>query len=540
MKKGLSKFSTIKGRSIFLLCFFSVLFIPLYGGFIDRFFQLDGVVKSREVVSLNYHTLASGEYQTYLNSKWEDNFPGRVFLLKARNQILYSALGESPNQNVIIGKHKYLYGSDYILYEIQAVPPETEEYFENLGSSLATLSELLAQSGKELYVFITPSKARYFRENIPSTYMILQADYGKTNYEKLCECLKENGINYFDSNEVIKEAQEHNEFKAPLFHATGIHWNKVWGEYSAACFLEYMNSISKYDLGAVNVSETKSLKPIDPDADLYSSLNLLVPPKGDWYAAKMDVVKAGSDHPNVFFRGGSFMGQSLSALISCGIFGENTHFENYYYFRNNYKDYQELSGFTAYEELNLDQYVGEADIVVLEVNEAAIAHMSWGFIDYLLAHPEYTDAVWNIASESQEEWGNAKIRFEGVRDTDLNPWGVTAGLICEDNQKYALLNPFSAMSIEFDQETQETIRARIYPEVAEFSDGAVLRVVIRDENEKVLSEYECKLSNESEWTTVFSDMIETDNRVTVDITCLNEEGGSDSCDWVIVECIKSN
>lgn len=30
----------------------------------------------------------------------------------------------------------------------------------------------------------------------------------------------------------------------------------------------------------------------------------------------------------------------------------------------------------------------DTNVVILEINEAAISNMTWGFIDYLLEHPE--------------------------------------------------------------------------------------------------------------------------------------------------------
>jgi len=93
----------------------------------------------------------------------------------------------------------------------------------------------------------------------------------------------------------------------------------------------------------------------------------------------------------VFIRGGSFLGQSISSLVRADVFGSDVHFENNYWFLDKYTAKGTLSGFTAYDELPLDFLVGKSDIVILEVNEAAIANMSFGFMDYILEHPEYTD-----------------------------------------------------------------------------------------------------------------------------------------------------
>ena len=82
------------------------------------------------------------------------------------------------------------------------------------------------------------------------------------------------------------------------------------------------------------------------------------------------------------------------SLINNYAFSEDVHFENSYYFTNVYSDHKDITNFRAYDEMNLNELVGQSDILILEVNNAAISDMSWGFIDYLLEHTEYLDDVY--------------------------------------------------------------------------------------------------------------------------------------------------
>lgn len=374
----------------FIIIFAVTLAIPLYGNLADSRITLSGVTTELESIEANLSTVGDGSYQTYLNEKWEESFPGKKMLLKIRNQMLYSLFQESPNSNVVIGKDGYLYEPAYIYFETQAYAPSSEEYFENLGCNLRELNKKLEKNGKELYVFITPSKAHFYKDYIPSRYMFLDDEdaYSYTNYTKLLEELEKNNINYYDSVAFIEENLNSGILEAPLFYASGIHWSQPWGETCAADFLAYMNEHSKYDLGEVSVTESTCDKPVSPATDLYSSLNLVLPAKEQWYSAEMSVDIEGEDKPNIFLRGGSFMGQSLNSLIRCGLFGKDVHFENNYYFTDQYSSSYTLSGFKAYDEIDLDTLVGQSDILVLEVNEGAIYTMSWGFIEYLLEHSE--------------------------------------------------------------------------------------------------------------------------------------------------------
>ena len=79
------------------------------------------------------------------------------------------------------------------------------------------------------------------------------------------------------------------------------------------------------------------------------------------------------------------MGQSVAALIRNDYFGEDVYFENSQIFRNKYSS---LEVSHSYEELDLREMLSGKEIVILEVNEASIPSMRFGFIDYLLENPQ--------------------------------------------------------------------------------------------------------------------------------------------------------
>lgn len=378
----------------FCIIFLFTLLVPVYGKYLDGDIVLRGVTAAPEPVERNMDTLSEGTYQTFYRSNWEANFPGQKFLLRIRNQLLYSICGVSPNTNVIIGKDNYLYEPGYIVQELQICPPTPDEYFSLLGNNLSKLDSLLKENGKELYVFITPSKAHFFREYIPDKYSFCSTKKDMNNcpdYQRLLKTLKENKINYYDSIKFVNEALNDKRFQAPPYYKSGIHWSHPWGESAAAEFLDFIRSRSKYDLDAIQIVEHPSDVPISPDPDLYLSLNLLKAPHEQWWSTEVKTSHHGKDHPNVFLRGGSFMGQSLSALTMNGVFTKFLHFENNYYTQKDYITYQNISKFNAYDEIDLNTFLGRSDIIILEVNEAAIPIMSWGFIEHLLEHAEYLD-----------------------------------------------------------------------------------------------------------------------------------------------------
>ena len=215
-------------------------------------------------------------------------------------------------------------------------------------------------------------------------------EYSYTNHSKLLEMLDASSILYFDSIEYIDTNKDNMIFQAPVFAKTGDHWTHSWGKGAAVEFVNYMNRHSRFNLGYLSINEYSSNAPVSSDTDLYSSLNLALPAEDSWYGANV-VVDRESDKPNVFIRGGSFTFQSLNSLINAGIFGEDVHISNQVCFMNNYSEQIRMSGYSGYIEVDIDSLVGKSDIIVLEVNEAAIKNMSFLFIDYLIEHPEYLD-----------------------------------------------------------------------------------------------------------------------------------------------------
>lgn len=79
------------------------------------------------------------------------------------------------------------------------------------------------------------------------------------------------------------------------------------------------------------------------------------------------------------------MEQSISPLIRNGYFRQDTYVQNTLIYHN---CFSELSEFSDYAEMDLKQEIDQADIILLEVNEAHIPVMSFSLIDYLLEHPE--------------------------------------------------------------------------------------------------------------------------------------------------------
>ena len=372
---------------LFIAVFFLILCYPLYGSLLDKAFTLSGVTDAVELEQMNLQSVMDGSFQSSLNTWIENHFPGRTFLIKLRSQLRYMLLNESPNSNVWAGKDKYLFETAYIEHELSICTVDESEMDETI-SKLERLQALMKEEGKELYLFITPSKAYFCKDKIPPFFFALEVDR-KNDYQVFTEKLAESDLLYFDCHSFVEHYNGPTLY-APIFYATGIHWSSSYGYSAAKAFSEYISENGKWDLSRLELTETETEEPYWPDADLYQSLNLMTKPAGiQYYSAELSITEE-KDHPNVFLRGGSFMGQSLNGLIKAGVFGKNVHFENNYYFTENYSQLGSLSSYTAYDEVeNLREYMSETDILILEVNEDNIGNLAFGFVDYLLENPDY-------------------------------------------------------------------------------------------------------------------------------------------------------
>ncbi len=377
------------GAILFILFFFLLTAgYPPIGAFLDKSFTLSGVTEDHPFPQISRETLWDGSFQEQFNSWFETHFPGRNLLIRIRGQLMYSLFRESPNDNAVIGKDNYIFGTEYLYEYLPLSEPGDDAYFADLKDKLERLQTILGEYDKELYIFITPSKAHFMADYIPWRYKVLKKDT-KTNYQRLKDMLEDSDLHYFDCCTFIEQSEK--DLQAPLFYTTGVHWSYPWGTKCAAAFSEYISrTSSRWDLSTLSLSETPLNAPVWPDADIYSSMNLLRAPCDHYFTFSLTVTEQ-KDTPSVFLRGGSFMGASLTSLINAGVFGQDVHYENNFYYTDGYSQLITLPSFTSYDEVDLDPLLGRSDILILEVNEAAAGNMSFGFIDYLTEHPEFLD-----------------------------------------------------------------------------------------------------------------------------------------------------
>ncbi len=372
--------------------FLLLLLLPAYAWLFDGAFALQGVTQMTAAPEYTVERLISGEAQSDTEKAYAAAMPGRNILIRTRNQIMYSILRTSSNRNVVMGEDGNLFEQAYLRQSLGLNVPISKKEMQKLFSKLENLQGLLWAENKSLFIFLTPSKARYVQA--PAAWRFLQAQTEGAaenvdhDYQLFKKLAKKSSLYIYDSIEYIDKHQD--EFDFPLFYKSGIHWSNALGHTVGVNFGRWLAKQTNKDLNKYNVTMEPTDEPREPDKDLLLTLNVFAGIPEDYL---MPVVKRGhkgADHPNAFLRGGSFMGQSLFALDGNKAFGTDVHFENSFFFTNGYSDLRQLSRRDAYDEIeDLPELLADKEIFILEVNETMFRNMSFGFIDYLLAHPEY-------------------------------------------------------------------------------------------------------------------------------------------------------
>lgn len=371
----------MKNKKLFIIFSFLLLTSGAAGQLIVQDGKLQGETIKEEKEALLFSDIVSGKWQSELEEYLADNLRIREWLIPVRNQIMYSVFKTSPNSNIVIGKNGNLYEEEYICFETQIYAPMAEEEIRVLADKLAAVDKALKEMDKKLFIFITPSKAEVYQEDIPYNYnMIAPQEKAAGTYSMFMNALNQTGIAYYDSTPDVRELKKTSEFH--VFPRTGTHWSSVTAAICAGKLADSMEEQLGINLPECKVEYERCSEPIAPDSDIYNLLNLLEKPDEEYYKPVVEITDLSKEEYVILARGGSFMGSGLNSVMI-----QNHYFLRSYYMENTFAVCPEgtYSGnFDSYDMLPVREMIEDSDIILLEVNEEAIPRMSFGFIDYLL------------------------------------------------------------------------------------------------------------------------------------------------------------
>lgn len=364
------------------------LLMPVIFSKLDRYFSTSGVEAVQAFPEITGRALLGGEAQAEFERYVQQNLPGKPLMVRLRNQITFSLLHTTPNINYSLNADRNLFTWGNVSYYMQYNEPVTDDYARELVGKIRQLEALANQNDIQLFVFVTPCKIRYCEEELPWVDRVMAPPRGEGSYERLIRALEDSGVNYFDGIAYIDSHRDEFDPRIPLFYRTGIHWSSYVGNMVGVAFGDYLEDKSGYNLPEVRISARPCEEPVFPDSDAFETFNLLQKSYDQYYEPVIEVTDVTTDAPGLLCRGGSFMGQSLSAIIRSQYFGKDVYMENDQIFTDSF---EKLAIFHDYNEVDMKGYFKDIDLLVLEVNEPSIPSMSFGFIDYVLEHPEVLD-----------------------------------------------------------------------------------------------------------------------------------------------------
>ncbi len=346
--------------------------------------ELKGNFTKVEKPNFEISDFISRDFQADFEGWWNENFVSRGYIITAYNQIRYSFFDLG---NRIIGKEKSLFEEAYIndLLSIKENYDYSLEYnqiaMKTYMEQLENISRKLKEVGKEFLVYTTLSKAAEETKDVPYKYVwkykddnkIRAIDYFRSIVDSYDFC-------YIDSSEIFLNSEN----KYPVFYKTGIHWSRpIEQEVSLSILNElYLKGVQVGCFDLISLQESKI--PYWRDADLYDVLNIYKGTMDEtYYEYETTIVRTGT--ANILIQGGSF------ALGFKKDFIENqagTDIVDIFYNQYVEKSDGTKIPITSWNSLDLENYIEQADVIIIEINEHVLSNYSDGFVEYLSSYLE--------------------------------------------------------------------------------------------------------------------------------------------------------
>lgn len=308
-----------------------------------------------------WHTETQRQTEVYAKQQ----FGWQPDLVRLHNQYLYQWYGQSPNDNLFLGKEGYWFEKVYtdayqgLDYEGLAGVREKVEHLEIIQNELE-------KRGKAFVFLMAPSKARYVSEFLPTWCKLGDS----TNYTTFLAEAEGHDLNMIDVNAWFQ--QEKATTPHPLFPMNGTHWT-VYGMYKMVdSLLNYLEHTTERDLPEVVIDSLWTTTwHQDPDNDIEWMLNMYYPlPRNHLAYYKAHYHTTNKWRPKVLVIGDSFWGTFYhkANFLSQECFAQSIF---WYYNATIHPDNRPRTPDDI-------QMLFEADVVIFEATSAHLEGLGWG------------------------------------------------------------------------------------------------------------------------------------------------------------------
>lgn len=316
-----------------------------------------------------------GSYQEAYNNYFEHTIGFRPLLVRINNQVAFSVFDTALANGVIIGKNNYLYEINYIKAFKGWDFVGSDVIKEHASKSLAVYNKL-KHSGKTLIFVFAPGKASFFPDYIPDEYLNRPSGPA-TNYEEFKREFARNSLPVVDFNEWFVKMKDTATY--PLYPQCGIHWSAYGAALATDSLIRYIERDQKIDMvdfGWNGFETPDTLR--NPDYDIAEGMNLLW--KIPHYKMAYPKVFFGDElnkiKPNALVVADSYYWNIFGKGYSSSIFADNNF---WYYNAEAHNPTWPSPKKTA--DLDLQQELNKADVIIIMATEANLYRFPYGFID---------------------------------------------------------------------------------------------------------------------------------------------------------------
>lgn len=349
-------------------------------------YQLTGVTPTSTRIKFSFHNLSKHKFQHYAEDYVTNHLPLRSFFIRLNNQFYYSIFKKSYNNNggIIIGKSRQLFTDHYILTYCDMATNTHHNSTRELiawADKIKLLNDYFKKHGQVFLYLITPSKAAYMPDKIPTRFHCQQR--GEPLYlQTMIKLLDERKIPYIDGQALMSTST--NAYQTPMFPRGGIHWNELGASIAANKIIEKINQTHPHMIQPLTFNYQLDNIGKGHDRDLLNLLNLSFP--NDRYTVPQITfnTSASMQKPiSLVFVGGSFCERLIDVFLENNRFNKITYMS---YFKMNRLDYEPgKEMIQSNVDLNAATFLNpviNANVVILEENtEITVSNHGQLFFD---------------------------------------------------------------------------------------------------------------------------------------------------------------
>lgn len=381
----------MRRKRLFIVVILCALYVPLFLAAVSSIcgikcdVKLSGYTDQIEKPVMSFVGVWDGDYQKQY-SKWsEQELIPRGVLTRTYNSVQYFLSGQVGT--IIVGKNGDLFSRDYIDGELctNGAPNYVEENqrkkMQDYVDRLVILNDKLKANGKELIVYIAPSKAYFDFENLPQKFIGVMPEERKNAAECFSELISQTSIPYI----ICRDYKGSLDF--PLFYRSGIHWSPLFEQYIRT---ELINLLTRENRPYRNCKLTQiqeSNSPFGGEKDYFNLLNVWWEGTNEKYLLYNEKQEEKDEFSRlrILIQGTSFS-DGLRYNMQKAMPLDDIYYINrkdFYIDRDGNQQY-----FNDWDQLDFDYLINHSDIICIESTEHELYQESYGFVDYLIDYME--------------------------------------------------------------------------------------------------------------------------------------------------------